>query len=652
MQTNLLIVDHQNTILSRKPDHSEGLGKGLIEEDQEQGRGEKDFSSTLEEVENEQQSHPGPVDESRVERKKSETEEVKSEDLKEDAKEGLAEEGKTSRPFFILEGKTGAGSKSGYAVEGEELPAKLKMIKKAVPGLNQTAQTPSIDPDKANASRTVPAKLGVEGKQGEAEAEKVAATTPRIVEKLEKPDGLLRAMPVTPETKGKDLPEVPATTRGVEKLEKPDGLLRAMPVTPETKGKDISDVAATTRGIEKLEKPDGLLRAMAVTPETKGKDLTEVAATTRGIEKLEKPDGLLRAMAVTPETKGKDISEVAATTRGVEKLEKPDGLLRAMAVTPETKGKDISEVAATTRGVEKLEKPDGLLRGMAVTPETKGKDISEVRATRQGVEKAGNPLKDLGEELGRINRKVQDKEPAVQKLGMGSLKGSTEESLQKGPRIEASAPRLGLDPKDARFETAKVKVSAGDLTHKKVEKAEPGNGENSNLSSRNFSTPDKGAGAISQLKEPQAFTKSAQSDTLRQIVNKAALNVESGRSEFKIDLKPESLGHLKMQILAENSQVTVRIIAENPLVKDMIESNLAQLKANFQNQGLEIEKFDVSVARDSDQNGTGDGRYGSRKMRTKPGDPKNGYDGKLEEPEEIDARARRGQGESAINFFA
>ena len=289
---------------------------------------------------------------------------------------------------------------------------------------------------------------------------------------------------------------------------------------------------------------------------------------------------------------------------------------------------------------------------MSVTPETKGKETSEAAATPRGLEKSGNALTDLGEESGRINRGVQDKEPAAQKFGMGSMKGSAEESVQKEPGTEGSSPRLGIDPRDAGSETVKVKVSEGSLIHKKVEKTEPGSGENSNLSSRNFSTPDKGAGVISQSKEPQTFTKSAQADTLRQIVNKAAFNLQSGRSEFKIDLKPESLGHLKMQILTENHHVTVRILAENPLVKDLIESNLAQLKANFQNQGLEIEKFDVSVARDSDQNGTGDGRYESGKMKPKSGDTENGYGGKAEEPEAVDNLMRKGQQKSAVDFFA
>jgi len=634
MQTNLLIIDNQNAIPSKKLGHS----KGLIEEGQEQGREEKDFSSTLAEVANEQQSHPGSSGESRVERKKGENGEAESEDLKKDANgetesedikeganEGLAKAGKTSGPFLVLDGKTGEGSGNERVVEGKKLPGsdrgsltKLKVINKGAPSLNQTDQKRSIEPDKANALKTVPTELGLERKQGEAKTEKEGTATPRVV----------------------------------EKSEKTDGLLRAMSVTPETKGKETSEAAATPRGLEKSEKTDGLLRAMSVTPETKGKETSEVAAKPQGLSKVEKTDGLLRTMSATPETKGKETSEAVAIPRVVEKTEKTDGLLRAMSATPETKGKETSEAAATPRVVEKSEKTDGLLRAMSVTPETKGKETPEAAATPRGLEKSGNALTDLGEESGRINRGVQDKEPAAQKFGMGSMKGSAEESVQKEPGTEGSSPRLGIDLKDAGSETVKVKVSEGSLIHKKVEKTEPGSGENSNLSSRNFSTPDKGAGVISQSKEPQTFTKSAQADTLRQIVNKAAFNLQSGRSEFKIDLKPESLGHLKMQILTENHHVTVRILAENPLVKDLIESNLAQLKANFQNQGLEIEKFDVSVARDSDQNGTGDGRYESGKMKPKSGDTENGYGGKAEEPEAVDNLMRKGQQKSAVDFFA
>jgi len=275
----------------------------------------------------------------------------------------------------------------------------------------------------------------------------------------------------------------------------------------------------------------------------------------------------------------------------------------------------------------------------------------KVAVPLEGVEKAEGPLKELGEESGRIDRGVQGQEQAAQKSGVGQMKNSPEKFARKELRIEGSNPTLGTEPKDARPETTKAKVLEEGLAHKKIEKTELNSGENSNLSSRNYSTPDKGTGAISHSKEPHHSTKSSQTDTLKQIVTKAAFNLENGRSEFKIDLKPETLGHLKMQILTENHHVTVRILTESPLVKEMIESNLVQLKVNFQNQGLEIEKFDVSVALGSDKNGAGGGRYESKKMREKFADTDNGYGEKAEDAGEADNSIKRDQQESAVNLF-
>jgi hypothetical protein len=53
-----------------------------------------------------------------------------------------------------------------------------------------------------------------------------------------------------------------------------------------------------------------------------------------------------------------------------------------------------------------------------------------------------------------------------------------------------------------------------------------------------------------------------------------------------------------MQIVAENQQLTVRIITELPVVRDMIETNLHQLKSELQGQGLQVERIEVAVADD------------------------------------------------------
>ena len=89
------------------------------------------------------------------------------------------------------------------------------------------------------------------------------------------------------------------------------------------------------------------------------------------------------------------------------------------------------------------------------------------------------------------------------------------------------------------------------------------------------------------------------SQAMDQVVQKAVLLLNHNQQEAHIELKPEFLGHIRMQIVTENQQVSIKIATEFPFVKDMLESNLNQLKAELQAQGLKIDSLEVSVAHDS-----------------------------------------------------
>jgi hypothetical protein len=93
--------------------------------------------------------------------------------------------------------------------------------------------------------------------------------------------------------------------------------------------------------------------------------------------------------------------------------------------------------------------------------------------------------------------------------------------------------------------------------------------------------------------------RSLAAQTMNQIVQKAVLLNNNGQNTIQIDLKPDFLGPIRMQIVTESHQVAVRIVAEIPFVKDMLESNLNQLKTELQAQGLEVDELEVSVAHDS-----------------------------------------------------
>lgn len=146
------------------------------------------------------------------------------------------------------------------------------------------------------------------------------------------------------------------------------------------------------------------------------------------------------------------------------------------------------------------------------------------------------------------------------------------------------------------------------LNVKQLVSSESGTGEETTLAS-NHQNQDKNAGSVVQSKEIHYFDRSFQPTVMKQVVDKAILSLKNGQSSIKLNLRPDVLGQLKMHISTENSQVSIRIITDVPVVKDIIESNLTQLKADFQNQGLEIEKFDVSVGQGSTYNNGTSGHF-------------------------------------------
>jgi flagellar hook-length control protein FliK len=56
-----------------------------------------------------------------------------------------------------------------------------------------------------------------------------------------------------------------------------------------------------------------------------------------------------------------------------------------------------------------------------------------------------------------------------------------------------------------------------------------------------------------------------------------------------------------MNIAADKEQLVVRIMTDRPVVKEIIETHLHHLKTELQNQGLAIDKFEVMVNPDANQ---------------------------------------------------
>ncbi|KNF08816.1 flagellar hook-length control protein [Gottschalkia purinilytica] len=90
-----------------------------------------------------------------------------------------------------------------------------------------------------------------------------------------------------------------------------------------------------------------------------------------------------------------------------------------------------------------------------------------------------------------------------------------------------------------------------------------------------------------------------QNDIINQITDKMKATYNDKLREIKINLKPENLGALTIKISLERGIVNARAIVENYNVKQIMESNLDQLKDSLKGQGINFDTLDVYVGQDS-----------------------------------------------------
>ncbi|MDF1616826.1 flagellar hook-length control protein FliK [Petrocella sp. FN5] len=84
-------------------------------------------------------------------------------------------------------------------------------------------------------------------------------------------------------------------------------------------------------------------------------------------------------------------------------------------------------------------------------------------------------------------------------------------------------------------------------------------------------------------------------DIINQIVTKAIVNLSDTRTSMNLQLNPGNLGKIAISVVAEQGLVKGQFVAENEVVKQMIESNIGQLKSQLEQQGIKVDKIEVTL---------------------------------------------------------
>ncbi|MBP1931503.1 flagellar hook-length control protein FliK [Ammoniphilus resinae] len=88
-------------------------------------------------------------------------------------------------------------------------------------------------------------------------------------------------------------------------------------------------------------------------------------------------------------------------------------------------------------------------------------------------------------------------------------------------------------------------------------------------------------------------------DTMDFLISKMKITHLTGGSEARVTLYPEHLGQLDIKISIQQGQMIAQFITDTATGRDLVESQLASLRASLQQQGIQVDKLEVYQSNDS-----------------------------------------------------
>lgn len=291
-----------------------------------------------------------------------------------------------------------------------------------------------------------------------------------------------------------------------------------------------------------------------------------------------------------------------------------------------------------------------------------GPEPSDAGALSRGLEY--DPKVDLGHEGPLVTaamprrRDIRSRAPS-QGLssgnGMSRIDGQDAPVLQPGDRSEGTVP--GFRETAVPFSTASDKVSPA--FNGTAEGEQP-----SSLDEGVLSRAELGARPVNRATDTGFMESRALSDgavrpeisagrLLEQIESRLQRMVLKGRETVLLQLEPESLGRLKMEVSLGDHGVTAKMTTESLAVRELIFNHVHTLKEALLDQGFRVENIQVDYREETADPGFRDGNqtydHGPRQqLRDEGEEPKTSSHEDMPSPGENDLPMAAGR----VNVFA
>lgn len=99
-----------------------------------------------------------------------------------------------------------------------------------------------------------------------------------------------------------------------------------------------------------------------------------------------------------------------------------------------------------------------------------------------------------------------------------------------------------------------------------------------------------------EMSQSQSHSRVDTTDIIRQIVDSISISNTTEESAIELQLTPESLGRMYINVSQKNSEITARIAVSNEAVKEALQTQMVNLKEALNNSGIRVNEVEITVA--------------------------------------------------------
>ncbi|WP_105618056.1 flagellar hook-length control protein FliK [Vallitalea okinawensis] len=369
------------------------------------------------------------------------------------------------------------------------------------------------------------------------------------------------------------------------------GIMLVQPRTQEVQNQPISNVASTDKEFENVykdnldqqEKSNEAINAEEEKPqvsdeqEAKVQDTKDEMTSCMKEEVSSKEEELTDLDEVTEEIKA--ISEAIKKLMDNEELE-PNETIQALLAFLQSN--DMEVLTQFLVDQYELESPMDLL----LQP-----DLMETLNQLQNIALKLQDLLATGVDLKQVDATLVDENPMFQQL-LEQMSQTENKMIDQSTSLTNEQIVVEVEdnndvvPQQTSQDTAKQDQSESNGSSK----------EQTNLFLNKLNTIEVMKDKIVDQTGDKNMERLLKQEIVQQIVNRIAVTSSADMTSMTIRLKPEHLGNLVFSVSTNKGTVTAQFVAENNTVKEAIEMNLFQLKTTLEQQGINVDDIEVSVA--------------------------------------------------------